>query len=62
MEEKDIRYYIDLDLKDNKIINYDLGDRRKISQKLINPYHQRVFITKGQYNKILDKIKEIKEM
>lgn len=62
MEEKDIRYYIDLNLKENRIINYDLGDRKKISQKLSNPCHQRVFITKGQYNKILDKIKEIKEM
>ncbi|MDD2376487.1 MAG: hypothetical protein PHD15_04575 [Clostridia bacterium] len=53
---KDTRYYIDLDLKNSKIINYGFDDRKVLSQDLNNQYFQRVFITKGQYNKLLGKI------
>jgi len=51
-KDKNTRYYIDLDLKTRKIINWDYGQRDKLSQELTNPSHQRVFITKGQYNKL----------
>lgn len=51
-EDKETRYYIDLDLRTRKILTWDYDQRDKLVQKLENPSHQRVFITKGQYNKL----------
>lgn len=51
-EDQDTRYYIDLDLKNKKIINWDYANRKSLSQELAKPFCQRVFITKGQYNKL----------
>jgi len=51
-EDKNTRYSIDLDLKTRKVLNWDYDQRDKLVQKLENPSHQRVFITKGQYNKL----------
>lgn len=55
IEDKETRYYIDLDLKTGKIIGWDFNQRETIEQHLSNPFHQRVFITKGQYNNIVKK-------
>jgi len=46
------RFYIDLDIKTKKIIGWDYDQRQVLEQKLPNPNHQRIFITKGQYNKL----------
>lgn len=46
------RFYIDLDLKAKKIIGWDFGQGEKLAQKLPDPNHRRIFITKGQYNKL----------
>jgi len=46
------RFYIDIDIKIKKVIGWDHGQREKLEQKLPNPNHRRVFITKGQYNKL----------
>jgi len=51
-EDKNTRYYIDIDLKNKKIINLGFGQRQELDQKLFNPEHRRIFITKGQYNKL----------
>lgn len=59
MEDKDIRYYIDLDLKNNKVITHGSGNRHLLSQTLSQKNCQRVFITKGQYNKLLETINNI---
>lgn len=59
MGNKETRYYIDLDLKNNKVISHGYDDRKSLEQKLNNPYYQRVFITKGQYNKLIEKINSI---
>ncbi|MFA5080355.1 MAG: hypothetical protein WC472_01890 [Candidatus Paceibacterota bacterium] len=50
------RFYIDIDLKTKKVIGWDYGQRQEIIQELPDPNHCRIFITKGQYNK-LDKEK-----
>ncbi len=57
-EDKDIRFYVDLDLKNLKIIGWDYDDRHKLAQTLSNSFHHRVFLTKGQYNKLERKILE----
>lgn len=51
-EGKNTRYYIDLNLEDRTIIGWDFEQRDKIDQKLAKPFQQRIFITKGQYNKL----------
>lgn len=58
-EDVDTRYYIDIDLKNKKIISWNYGQKDQIQQELNNQFHQRVFITKGQYNKLECKYKLI---
>ena len=59
-EDKNIRYFIDIDLKTRKILNWDYDQRDKlVVQKLIKPFHHRIFITKGQYNKLEKKHLEL---
>jgi len=48
------RFYIDIDIKIKKIIDWNYGQRQDIEQKLSNPERIRIFITKGQYNKLLN--------
>ena len=59
-EDKDTRYYVDLDLRTLKILDWDYDQRDKLEQKLLNPSHHRVFITKGQYNKLEKKNQELR--
>ena len=54
-EDKETRYYIDLDLKALKILDWDYDQRDRLAQVLDNPSHQRVFVTKGQYNKLVER-------
>jgi hypothetical protein len=52
-EDKNTRYFIDLDLKTRKILNWDYDEKNKLKVfELINPFHHRFFISKGQYNKL----------
>ncbi|MBN1824127.1 MAG: hypothetical protein JW803_07395 [Endomicrobiales bacterium] len=51
-EDNNTRYFIDLDLKKKTIIGWDYGQRHGLPQELPNPRHKRIFITKGQYNKL----------
>jgi hypothetical protein len=52
-EDRNTRYFIDLDLKTRKILNWDYDQRDKlVTQKITEPFHRRIFITKGQYNKL----------
>ena len=52
-EDRNTRYFIDLDLKTQKILKWDYDQRNKLAvQELIQPFDHRIFITKGQYNKL----------
>lgn len=46
------RFYIDIDIKIKKVIGWGYNQRQELEQKLPNPNHRRIFITKGQYNKL----------
>ena len=59
IEDKDTRFYIDLDLAAKAIVGWDHGNRHDLVQDLPLPC-QRIFVSKGQYNKLLSKIKAIK--
>lgn len=57
-EDKNTRYFIDLDLKRRRIINRDFSQRDVLSQELAMSYQQRIFITRGQFNKLIKKCAE----
>ena len=61
IEDQDTRYYIDLDLQARTIIGWDYGQRQKPAQELADPHHQRIFITKGQYNKLESRYRQMGE-
>jgi hypothetical protein len=50
--DTDTRFYIDIDIKTKNIIGWNYGQREELAQKLPNPHHRRIFITKGQYHKV----------
>lgn len=50
--DADTRFYIDLDVKNMTIIGWDYGNRQQLEQNLPNLNRRRIFITKGQYNKL----------
>lgn len=55
-EDRETRYYIDLDLKTRTIINWDYDQRDKlVLEELTEPSHHRIYITKGQFNKLQQK-------
>ena len=60
-EDKETRYFIDLDLSTRKILSWDYGQKEKLLQKLENPLHHKVFITKGQYNKLKNRQQKLKK-
>jgi len=55
-QDRNTRYYIDIDLKSLKIVNKDFDDKRNIKVHLEDSNLHRVFLTKGQYHKLNDKL------
>lgn len=51
--DSDTRFYIDIDLLTKRVIGWDYDQRQGLEQDLSNPNHCRIFITKGQYNKLI---------
>ena len=52
MVDKDTRYYIDIDLKSKTILNWGSGQRQELTESLNLPFLHRIFISKGQFNKL----------
>ena len=53
IEDRETRYYIDLDLKTRKIINWDYDQRCDLAgQEFADPFHHRIYLTRGQYKKL----------
>ncbi len=48
-EDKEVRYYIDLDMASHKIIGWDYGQRSQLKQT----FTSRIFVSKGQFNKLM---------
>ena len=61
MIDKDTRFYIDIDLKSGTIIRWNSGNRFQLEQVLPNPDHHRIFLTTGQYNKLVNKYNTAKK-
>ena len=61
-QDQETRYYLDLDLRTMKIIGWDYDQRDILAdQELSLPQYHRVFLTKGQYNKLVAKDHKINE-
>jgi hypothetical protein len=58
-EDENTRYYLDLDLNRRVVLGWDYDQRDRLSQALADPFHHRVFLTKGQYNKLENKSLEL---
>jgi hypothetical protein len=55
-EDKNTRYFIDVDVKAHSILQWDYDQRGKlVMQKMNDPFHHRLFLTKGQYHKLVEK-------
>jgi len=53
-EDKNTRYYIEVDTKTGKIIRRDFGDKHKLAQtEPDSPDIHRIYLTKGQYHKFV---------
>lgn len=46
------RFYIDIDIETKEVIGWDYGQRQKLERELPILNHRRIFITKGQFNKL----------
>lgn len=51
-ENKDTRYFIDIDQSAMKVIRWDFGDRFKLSKEHLPENIVRIYVTKGQFNKL----------
>ncbi|HPE99628.1 MAG TPA: hypothetical protein PKY63_03075 [Bacteroidales bacterium] len=59
--EKELRYYIDLDLASNAICGWGYDLREKLVNVKLKAIQHRIFITKGQYNKLVQKASGIRK-
>ena len=59
-ENQETRYFIDLDIKSRKILNWDYDQRDKlIGHTFPEPSQLRIYITKVQVNKLKKKHVEL---
>ena len=59
--EKEIRYYVDLDLSSNAICGWGYDLREKLVNVKLKASQHRIYITKGQYNKLVQKSADIRK-
>jgi hypothetical protein len=50
-------FFIDLNIITMKIVNWGISDTATLTGKTQDPNIHRIFLTKGQYNKLLEHIK-----
>ena len=61
-QDKETRYFIDLDLISGEIINRNFDQRNiLVNEKVDIPGFHRVYISKGQYNKLVEKHAKLKK-
>ena len=59
-ENKETRYFIDLNLQTLEVIKWDYGQRSDlVVHEFNNPFYYRVFISRGQYNKLEKKYHQV---
>ncbi len=52
-EDSETRYFIDLDLRTRRILDWGFDQRSKLAkQEPLGPAHLRIYVTRGQFNKL----------
>lgn len=58
-EDKNTRYYLDLDLRSGTIVGWGYDQRTTLAKATLKePSHHRIYLSKGQYNKFEKKAVE----
>mgnify|MGYP001577126395 CR=1 FL=1 len=58
-EDKNTRYFLDIDLQKQRIIRWDYDQKDKLQKEEIsNPKIHRIYLSKGQYNKMKIKLED----
>jgi hypothetical protein len=53
-EDRNTRYFIDLDLEERTILGWDYDQKERLAaQTAAKPSHRRIYITRGQYKKLV---------
>jgi len=56
IQNRDTRFYIEIDLKTHKVIACDFDQKQHLDKgRQNNPGLHRLFLTKGQYNKFVQR-------
>lgn len=56
IQDKDTRYFIEIDLKSLKIIGNGYEQKQNLNKgRQTNPESHRLFLAKGQYNKLINR-------
>jgi hypothetical protein len=56
INDKEVRFYVDLDVVTRKVLGWDYDHRMNlVKQEPADPNVVRIYLTKGQYNKLLKK-------
>ena len=53
-------FFIDINITNNKIVNWGISDTATLTGETENPDVHRIFLTKGQYNKLVKFLKSTK--
>ena len=53
VKDQNTRYYIDIDLESKKVIRFDYDQREKLVLEKLQYPEVRIYITKGQFNKLV---------
>ncbi len=51
-DDRDTRYYIDINPASKKVISWGHGNRFKLIKEILGKGIVRIYVTKGQYNKL----------
>lgn len=55
-ENQETQYYIDLDLKTGRVMNWDYAQPSAFEKETFSePFYHRIYITKVQYDKLAQK-------
>ncbi|MDA7951110.1 MAG: hypothetical protein MPJ24_06440 [Pirellulaceae bacterium] len=67
-QDKNTRYYLDVDLDHRTILGWGYDQKenlvvqsggRLVLKKSTNPTHHRIFLSKGQYNKLTSQVETL---
>ena len=57
-QDKDLRYYIDIEIETLKVTDYGFDNKNNLEKgKQLDPKSHRIFLAKGQYNKLIERCK-----